>query len=256
MTKRKTGLHKRIASIFDGVPIPEKTDATVSDDTSRVFPKPPPAPRPPAAPKPRFQQITQPVPKVAVPKQPLVSAPAKPTRQVPAGEAKQRVKAKLFGPKPGVGTTRQKVMAALIPILSIVLVVVLVRVFRTPLPEVTKATVFEPTSAVVGSNKVDWQIPDVYPATLRDPMRFAFVGVAQSAVGQEQEDIGQLIVTGINYSEDKPLALIGTRIVREGDEIFGATVIKINEDSVEFEKDGKKWVQTIQSLEGPAERKK
>ncbi|KPJ65720.1 MAG: hypothetical protein AMJ43_10125 [Coxiella sp. DG_40] len=255
MAKRKTGLHKRITSIFDGVPIPEKTDSAVSDGTSRVFPKPP-ASRPQVAPKPRFQQVTQPVPKTAVPKQPRVAAPTKPIRQVPVEKAKRLMKAKLFKPKPGVSATRQKVMVMLVPILTIVLVVVFIRVFRTPLPEVTEATAFEPTSAVVGSNRIDWQIPDAYPTTLRDPMRFVSVSIAQSTVGQEQEEIGRMAVTGINYSEDKPLALIGTEIVREGDKIFGATVIKINEDNVEFEKDGKRWKQTIQPLEKPTKRRK
>jgi hypothetical protein len=48
---------------------------------------------------------------------------------------------------------------------------------------------------------------------------------------------------GILYSEDNPSALIGETIVREGDIIDGVKVVKINRDTVEFEKDGEKWTQ-------------
>lgn len=58
-------------------------------------------------------------------------------------------------------------------------------------------------------------------------------------------------VRGIVYDPDNPAkscALIGSegRIVRIGDTVNGATVIKINKNSIEFEKEGKKYTQTIQ----------
>lgn len=53
-------------------------------------------------------------------------------------------------------------------------------------------------------------------------------------------------ITGILYSEDKPAAIIGYRIVHERDTIHGVMVVKIHKDKVEFEKDGKGWIQTIQ----------
>lgn len=46
---------------------------------------------------------------------------------------------------------------------------------------------------------------------------------------------GSLRVKGILHDKDNSSALVNKRIVREGDEISGATVIKINRDSVEFE---------------------
>ena len=59
------------------------------------------------------------------------------------------------------------------------------------------------------------------------------------------------VVRGIVYDLDNPAkscAIIGPegRIVRIGDTVNGATVIKINKDSVEFEKEGKKYTQTVQ----------
>ena len=54
-----------------------------------------------------------------------------------------------------------------------------------------------------------------------------------------------LLVKGILYSEDNPAAIIGILIVHEGDSVYGATVVKIERDSVIFEKNGKKWQQPV-----------
>jgi type II secretory pathway component PulC len=53
----------------------------------------------------------------------------------------------------------------------------------------------------------------------------------------------EVSLKGILYSEDNSSALIGETIVREGDIIDGVKVVKINKDTVEFERDGEKWTQ-------------
>jgi hypothetical protein len=53
----------------------------------------------------------------------------------------------------------------------------------------------------------------------------------------------EVALKGILYSEDNSSALIGETIVAEGDIIDGVKVVKINKDTVEFEKDGEKWTQ-------------
>lgn len=58
-------------------------------------------------------------------------------------------------------------------------------------------------------------------------------------------------VTGILYSEDKPTIVIGEQMLQEGDIIHGVKVIKIYEDKVEFEKDGKRWIQKVQETPPP-----
>lgn len=253
MAKRKTGLHKRITSIFDGVPIPEKTDAPAPDGADRVFPKAPPPPRPQASPKPQFQRTAQPSLKVAPSKQHKVAV--SPKAKVPTGKTpRKRGESRFFKPKPGVSVKRQKIMVILIPVLSAILVFAIVRVFRMPLPKITEPTGIETTAVIAGSIKIDWKIPEPYPATLRDPMRFVSIRTAQ-ATGGEEEGAGQIIVTGISYEEDEPLALIGTQIVREGDQVFGATVVKINRNSVEFEMGDKKWTQEVQSLQKVPKKK-
>jgi type II secretory pathway component PulC len=62
----------------------------------------------------------------------------------------------------------------------------------------------------------------------------------------ETNELAKLIVSGILCSEDKSSAIIGNRIVHEGDQIQGANIIKINKEGVEFEMNGKKWTQKVQ----------
>ena len=51
------------------------------------------------------------------------------------------------------------------------------------------------------------------------------------------------VVGGILYDKDNPSAIIDGKILKEGDTIHGAKVIKIYEDKVEFEKNTRKWMQ-------------
>ncbi len=69
--------------------------------------------------------------------------------------------------------------------------------------------------------------------------------VVKSNNKTESRDHVKLTVRSIIWSEDKSSAVIGSRIVHEGDEIRGASIIKINKNSVEFEMDGKRWTQEV-----------
>jgi len=249
MPKNKAGLHKGISSIFDGVPIPKNKGvsqpphAPAPDFSHYTSPKPPAAPATSTAPPPKAEQPTQPPPKAAPSKKSKADTIIKTTSSKPAWKKTwQQIESRLFAPKEGVSTARQKTMAILIPVLFIVLIFVFIRVFSVPSPKTTGAGQIGPTNArsVAGSgNEIDWQIPATYPATLRDPMQFGSVTTAQAGTGR-------LIVKGIVYSEDNPSAVIGNQILRVGDRISGATVVKINKDSVEFEIDGKRWTQKVQ----------
>ena len=61
-------------------------------------------------------------------------------------------------------------------------------------------------------------------------------------------------ISSIIGTKDNHSALIGTKLVREGDIIDGVTVFKIYKDEVEFEKDGKRWTQKIGDAPDPAWR--
>jgi hypothetical protein len=52
-------------------------------------------------------------------------------------------------------------------------------------------------------------------------------------------------ITGIIHSKDKPSAILGGRIVHEGDTQYGIKIIQIHKDQVEFEENGKRWTQRL-----------
>lgn len=53
------------------------------------------------------------------------------------------------------------------------------------------------------------------------------------------------VVTGIVFSQDDPTAIIGSQIVRVGDEIGKIRVASITPDSVAFERGRKQWSQVV-----------
>jgi len=53
------------------------------------------------------------------------------------------------------------------------------------------------------------------------------------------------LVTGIVFSKDKPSAVIGCEVLCEGDITHGVTVVKIFKDKVQFEKNGRRWMQAV-----------
>ena len=130
-------------------------------------------------------------------------------------------------------------MVILAPVLFIVLIFMFIRAFSTPSQKITGPGTFGPAKAAASSDsKADWQVPELYPTTLRDPMRFGSVTTPT--------ETGGLIVKGIVYSEDNPCAVIGDQIVHEGDKVLDVVIIKINEKSIEFEANGKRWTQKVQ----------
>ena len=259
MSRNKAGLQKEISAIFKGIPI--QKDGTVGQSSGAPVPQQPdyeqrpeqgkekgrleppspfkpPAPSQPPAPTPKPTQPAHP-PKATSPR-PKAKAAVKTQRQMPWQKTFEQIQNKLFKPKPGVSPTRQKAMALSVPVLFIVLIFVFIQVFNTPSRKTAGAHQINPSNTAAGAgNEINWQIPQPYPVALRDPTQF---GSATAAVTRTDG----LIVKGIVYSQDDPSAVIGTRIVHEGDKILDATVVKINRDSVEFESDGKKWTQKVQ----------
>lgn len=151
------------------------------------------------------------------------------------------------------GATKQKAMAVLVPLLAIVLIFVVLKVFGSPSVTNVKAQLPEPASEHGDSNNIiDWKIPAPYPATSRDPMQrspqISPETKAETRQTDGEEDPG-LIVKGIVYSKEDPVAVIGTHIVHEGDRISGATVVRISKDSVEFEINDKRWTQRVERQE-------
>jgi hypothetical protein len=157
----------------------------------------------------------------------------------PWQELLQKAKGKLFKPKPGVSSSRQKTMVIIVPLLLIIFVFNFGRLLIAPSQKTKKnSTVTQTDPRAKSENEIKWTVPKPYPQQMRDPMKPALAMKSQSSSGE-------LTVKGIVFS-DNPSAVIDGQIVREGDVIIGATVLKINEASVEFEKDNKRWKQTVQ----------
>ena len=53
------------------------------------------------------------------------------------------------------------------------------------------------------------------------------------------------VVNGILYSIDNPTAIIDGELLKEGDVRHGVKIVKIHKTIVEFEKNGKRWKQTV-----------
>lgn len=268
MAKSKRGLHKKVSSIFDGVLL-ESNNAAPSLPHAPAPKRPEDEPRfkreekrlefhapakqpaqsymtpttlePQEPTKPSLEAAPPEPPKATQPKPPKVGVAIKIAKQIPWRESWHKIESKLFTPRPGVNVKKQKAMAVLIPVLFAILIFVFSWALRTPSRAKATAPALKPSKDVAGSNnKIDWQIPTHYPATLRDPMQFGSVATTQAGGGT-----GGLIIKGIVYSGDGSSAIIDNQIVREGEEILGATVVKINKDSIEFKKNDKSWKQRV-----------
>ncbi len=209
-------------------------------------PKVVPVQRPKAEPVRQSKAVPARQPKADIDKK---ASKKSPTVKINSQSFWQQIKNKLFKPKTGVSTTKQKATVVMIPLLFIVLIFMLFRggVFGTSAGH-TEASAEDTASGVVnaGANtKIDWEVPAPYPTKLRDPMRLVPVEVPQTEQTKTRKQI-ELIVKSILYSEDNPSAVIGGRIVHEGETIRGVSVIKISRDNVEFEMNGKRWTQKVQ----------
>jgi len=269
MSKKRTGLQSNIAGIFSGVPVPKKSGSR--SQPGGPAPKPDdPASKPDGSviSKPVAQQPVTPKPKAPVtpmPERPVGSIPAAPRpkvveikvpeqeiRKIPKKISRRR-KDKLFAPKPGANSSKQKTSIIVFVLLSIVLVVVLARPYlasrgnpATPRTDGKTNT----GNSIMANIEIDWPVPTVYSAGPRDPME---LGSPQQQRIIEASD--GLVVVGISWSEDLKFVTIGIDLFQEGDIVPGTKikVKKINRDSVEFEEDGKTWIQKTgerQEIEG------
>ena len=256
----KTGLHREISSIFKGVPVPDNDSvqqpsrAPAADHIGCPTAEPP-APEVQNLQKPQTSepcQPAQPLQKAAPAQQPKTdieksASDRRTTVKVVSPTFWQRMKDKLFALKPGVSTSRQKAMVVLVPALSIVLILMLVKVFGVPSRTIAESREVEPAGTVAASvHEVDWEIPAPYPTIYRDPMRFGSAITASSATEKLADGrTRKLSIKSIVYSEDNPSVVIANRIVHEGEKVLGATVVKINKDSIEFEMGEKRWKQNV-----------
>jgi len=281
MSKTKAGLHKNVSAIFSGVPLPSahvttppeqplptEMEPPKSDDTQNqniknsVLPgcltnghknpdstskqkidipdstkvKSDSLPDSPGIVKPLSEKIENKKAELPVTAQKPVFSPAKENK---LKDVFGKLQKKLLPANSGAIQPRQKVMVLLVPILFIILVVVFAKALGISPRRTIKQAAAATNKNITFDTNINWDAPESYPETLRDPMKFG-------STSANTQDIDGLTVKGIVYSSDNASAVIGTKIVREGQQISGATVIKITKDSVEFEKDGKRIIKNVQ----------
>ena len=223
------------------IPEPTAPEPTIAQPTAPE----PTAPQPQTIEEPALRQPVKPLQEPSSAKVVEARIPGPKMRQIPTKVSRRR-KDKRFLPKTAVKPRRQRASIILLIFLSIVLVFVLVRPFSTfrRNPTTPGTTGQANTKILPKANiKIDWPDISVYPIGLRDPM---LLDSQQNVI----IEANVLVVKGISYSEDRKYAVIGTETVQEGDVILDATIIKINPNSVEFEKDGERWIQEVQGGEG------
>ena len=254
MPKGKAGLHTQVSSIFTGVPVPTKDNAeqATSTETKQQPTYGPPSHLSGTTMKEVLQSKLAPQkaiptekPKAEEKKAAKVQKPVKIKSSGPSAleQAVQRIKDRLFAPQAGVNPVRQKAMVVLVPVMFIGMVLAFLKVLGGGPGETPGPKVITPSNTIAAaSSTIDWKIPDLYPTTLRDPMQFKAEVVTPTTTPDKTEEI---TVKGILYSQENPSVIIGIEILHEGDIVSGATIVKINEDSVEFEMNGKEWTQKV-----------
>ena len=249
MSGYKAGLHKKISTIFDGIPV-QKQNGDVSepgtklpDNSSESKNKDVSGSQNQVKQTDNQQQLNQ-------NGQRLYKDTAGKKYKLNAKNRQKgifqnligKLKEKLLPQGSNVNLKRQIALIIAIPILCIILVVFYVRVFSSG-PKKKGSTLFTPTQTASASDSGDvkWQVPKPLSADLRDPMRAgSTTGQGGIVSGPDGEFIsgGEIIVMGIVHSIDKHMAIIGQQIVNEGDQIEGVKILKITERTVEVEKSG------------------
>jgi len=249
MAKRKSGLHRKVSSIFDGVSVP-KSGSAEGDESAGGRTD---APREGEHSQRQRYFVPKDVP--VGPKRPRGGSGK---GSGPGGESGPGELGGFgsFGPIGVVSEKRRKTMIVLMVVLFVVLVVVLTSTFSRNLGKKKVSGALElatsAAEATVASSdvQIDWEIPPKYPETLRDPMEMTWaqnpetgewveepIVVIEDGEQQTLLDVG-IALRSILWAETGRSIVIGDEILYEGDTILGVTIRKINKDSVEFEKDG------------------
>ena len=251
MAKYKSELSKKISSIISGFLISRNSDTEQSSSEKEVqndISPQQPVLQQTLSPSLSPQQTNNLSAGAVVSKQPPITGSAvKTSGRISQSQNSKQIKNKLSPAKSGVDSNKNKKMAIVMGILLFVFIFVIVRATKQLSPNTATASYSANANvgkgAGIAEKNINWQMPEVYPSTLRDPMQLYL-----SPAGQEDSNSSSvsLIVKGIMCSVDRPSAVIDDKIAHQGDKVSGATIVKINKNNVEFEMDGKKWTQEVQ----------
>ena len=259
---RKSGLHKEIASIFDGVPVPSNDvlseEAQTSDEQIEQ----------PQQDTPAVSQTTDSSLLQRMNADPSDTPPADPIPVIQVGRPmplqKSKITAKTATTKPALSAKlkkavfgsnaidpRQKKAGVLVGILSLVFGVVMfislggVGKTQAAAADAEGDNTAEQTQTAENTAQ-QWQRPEPLPQNLRDATTPVSNAASEQNTAIATEGSDQWVVKGIVFSQTKPSAIINNQILSEGDTLDGITVVKISKETVEFEQDGKQWTQSVQ----------
>jgi hypothetical protein len=266
MMKQKAGLGKKVSSIFDGVALPN-----IVRPAEQVPPQAPSANRSAETPgQPRSMQTAPPMPPktaaVAVPQAPRTISAQSPQSKTSgqtqplrhssssssigavSGNSWQQSIYKIFFSGNGEADARNRKSLAAVGLFSVGLLVALMwsGVFSSSPAGAGNTNSTVATAAASNEGRIDWTPPEPYPANFRDPMQVGSVSSSKTNGGGSASGFGGFLVKSIVFSADNPTAVINGQIVKVGQTINGATVTKINKDSVEFTANGKSWKQQVE----------
>lgn len=187
----------------------------------------------------------------------VVPKPTSGSKSMPRKRAKsivtRRIRTKSRSSKGRSKGSRQVVMKAMIPILAVTLVVLLRHSLGDAAGTGTNAVKLVPTgSAVPASVELTWEVPPPYEYTGRNPMvpmpLYYPQPIDVPVEEAEPTEVENMEVVGLLYGQDRHSAIVGAQIVHEGERIGDVTVIAIDQDGVEFERDGRRWRQNVGNL--------
>ncbi len=246
---RKSGLQKQIASIFDDVPVPQGAAASMPAPVSQQASEQEPLKS--LSMQQKTQAQSRAVNTAAVstlrPK-PLPKIQVKTPKQKSTKKITDQIKQLVYGSKKGKINAQQKKMTIVVGVLSLVFAVVLFTTLGGTGQSKAKAADDTATDQATQNqanqqDQVRWQPPQPLPAEMRNPM---IPGPSRPVQGQNTVEPSQLTVRGIVFSKNNPSAIIDGQILKQGQELYGITIVNITKDAVEFEKDGKRWTQQVQ----------
>jgi hypothetical protein len=247
VAKKKSGLHKKISAIFDGVPwhghkAPKESPPRIEKADTQNTPSEPvkpfspiQAPNPPSQPTPVQSAPT--APKEAPHRQ---HEHAEPKYQPPPREAKLPIREK---PKPQKKTKpkvsaaeqaevrRQRIMMAVVFVLVPVFAWRAFIIFK-PFDNSGNSKGSKIPNKAISTIKIDWPDPGSYPANLRDPMKFGRTGLyfRNTGGGGYNPQTGEVDLKGFLFSEDRPVAIIGQEYIGKGEKIPGTGINVIDID--------------------------
>ena len=251
MARRRAGLQRNVPAIFDGVSVPGSKDQKQGQAVAERRPQ-----EPDSAGASRVRGVpSQAEPKATTPSRAKVKAVDTGARTAAPVRTRAVVVPKsagLVSKLRGLGAgsdPRQKKVAVLAGVLLVVFLVVVVRPLlsgsggKNTSQTATQQTDEGDAPQAMRNVSVAWQRPDLLGELARDPM----VLKEKVLVVDDSPQTATIVVSGIFYSEDRPSVVIGPKIMHEGDQIGGATIVKIDRKSVEFEMGGERWTQRTES---------